>query len=284
MKNYRAQKEIILDEHSSNSIYSFWIQRERFTPFWHFHPEVELTLITKGKGVRIVGDSIQPFHETDLVLLGSNLPHNWISFDTVSECEAFVLQFSAKVLQSAGELTSIDEFVRTSTRGISFSNPDEQLLDKIRSFNDLPDALKYARLIEILFELKGEEPTEFLTSSSYRIPTYNYKSQQRYENVTDFVINNIHRKITLEEAAGVGNMSRESFSRWFKDASGTSFVHYLNRTRTEIACHLLIHSDDPINEVAYKVGFESLSQFHRCFKNYKNTSPLKFRKRALFRD
>lgn len=281
MKNYKAQKEIILDEKSSDSIHSFWMERDRFIPYWHFHPEIELTFIAKGKGVRIVGDSTEPFHEMDLVLLGSNLPHNWISFEDKDRCEAFVLQFSISIFKQSAELAQIKNFLDSANRGVSFLQPSNSILAKIYRYNNLPDPLKYALLIEMLYELQSDKNISLLTSETYRIPNYNAKSQLRYEKVTEYVINHIDRKITLLEIANVANMSRESFSRWFKQASGTSFISYLNKTKIEVACHLLIHTDDHINEVAYKVGFESQSQFHRCFKNFKAISPLKFRKQHV---
>src|SRR5438105_4782652 len=50
---------------------------KRFTAPWHFHPELELTHIVSSRGLRYVGDSIEPFAEGDLVLLGQNVPHFW---------------------------------------------------------------------------------------------------------------------------------------------------------------------------------------------------------------
>ena len=44
---------------------------------YHYHPEIELVLILKGKGKRIVGDHIDRFKKNDLVLVGKNLPHEW---------------------------------------------------------------------------------------------------------------------------------------------------------------------------------------------------------------
>ena len=44
---------------------------------YHFHPEIELTLILKSEGKRFVGNQVSDFQEGDLVLLGPNVPHCW---------------------------------------------------------------------------------------------------------------------------------------------------------------------------------------------------------------
>ena len=46
---------------------------------WHFHPELELTHIVRGSGRRYVGDSVEPFDDDDLCLVGSNTPHCWLT-------------------------------------------------------------------------------------------------------------------------------------------------------------------------------------------------------------
>ena len=45
----------------------------------HRHRQLELTWIEQGAGLRFVGDSVQPFESGDLVLLGPQLPHAWVS-------------------------------------------------------------------------------------------------------------------------------------------------------------------------------------------------------------
>src|SRR5215470_12119887 len=57
--------------------------REDIFPYlynhWHYHPELELTYIRRGTGLRLVGDSMENFADGDLILLGANLPHVWRS-------------------------------------------------------------------------------------------------------------------------------------------------------------------------------------------------------------
>ena len=61
---------------------SFAILDKRAPAFdgrFHFHPEIEITLIQSSSGRRLVGDSIESFAPGDLVLLGENLPHQYVS-------------------------------------------------------------------------------------------------------------------------------------------------------------------------------------------------------------
>ena len=70
---------------------------------WHFHPELELTLILESDGIRYVGDHTGRFKEGDLVLVGSGLPHLWQNEKTHIEdahkrSRAIVLQFPEELL------------------------------------------------------------------------------------------------------------------------------------------------------------------------------------------
>lgn len=48
-----------------------------FLNLWQHHQELELVLILQGKGIRFIGDSIEPFVPGDFILLGEDLPHKW---------------------------------------------------------------------------------------------------------------------------------------------------------------------------------------------------------------
>src|SRR4051812_16969709 len=111
---------------------SFAILDKRAAAFdgrFHFHPEIEITLIERSTGRRVVGDSIQPFAPGDLVLLGENLPHQYISDRTASKDDGFarakVIQFRSEFLGDAWlelpEFKRIAGMLKQSTRGLKFS-------------------------------------------------------------------------------------------------------------------------------------------------------------------
>jgi hypothetical protein len=64
---------------------------------WHFHPEYEIHLVTETSGRAFIGDYISTFRPGNLVMVGPNLPHNWISDVVRGETVArrgLVLQFT----------------------------------------------------------------------------------------------------------------------------------------------------------------------------------------------
>ena len=75
MINYSLE-DIIRPQHKSFHYQLFDLNTpNRNSPHWHYHPELELIYISKGKGKRGVGTSLSTYTEGDLILLGSNLQH-----------------------------------------------------------------------------------------------------------------------------------------------------------------------------------------------------------------
>jgi len=85
-------------------------------------------------------------------------------------------------------------------------------------------------------------------------------------------------RITLEEVSEVGGLSRYHFTRAFKRVMGISFSDYLNHLRVKKAEEALANPDLTISEVAFSVGFNSLRQFERAFKNTSGKTPLDYRR------
>jgi len=83
--------------------------------------------------------------------------------------------------------------------------------------------------------------------------------------------------LSLGKIAGLVNVSATYFSELFKKASGMNFVEYVARVRIEKAKNMLLNPRKRISEVAFEVGFQSLSQFNRAFKRFEGQAPSEFR-------
>jgi AraC-like DNA-binding protein len=84
-------------------------------------------------------------------------------------------------------------------------------------------------------------------------------------------------EISLTKLAKAVNISPTHLSEKFKQVTGVNFVDYVARTRFDKARKLLADGDIRISEIAFEVGFQSLSQFNRVFKRLCGKSPTAYR-------
>ncbi|AXG70765.1 HTH-type transcriptional activator Btr [Kordia sp. SMS9] len=271
--------EVIPLEDSQKSFRFFKLETPAFTPFWHYHPEMELTLITKGSGTRFVGDAIQPFAAMDLVLIGENLPHHWVSVEETHDIlqEAYVFQFDKQLFASFPECNTFISFFEHAKDGFHFYQPKTALINMIVSLENKSPIQQLSGLIEILNTLLQDEHKKTLASKHYLNRFYSTTSQSKIAKTTNYILENIDQKLTVKQMAALTHMVPQSFCRWFKKHSGHSFVTFLNKTRIERACHLLKSTSLPVQNIAFHCGFDSLSHFNRTFKKMKMMSPSQFR-------
>ena len=89
---------------------------------------------------------------------------------------------------------------------------------------------------------------------------------------------NIRMKIfRSQKSLNPFNISPNHLSEKFKQVTGINFVDYIARIRFEKACVLLQDPNLRISEIAFAVGFQSLSQFNRVFKKLTGESPSQLR-------
>ena len=73
-------------------------KRKRALAFWHFHPEVELVYVNKGNGKCHIGNHLSYFNNSQLILIGSNLPHNGFTDRLTSKGKETLIQFKTDFL------------------------------------------------------------------------------------------------------------------------------------------------------------------------------------------
>ncbi|MFU0828924.1 MAG: hypothetical protein ACFWTJ_15580 [Lachnoclostridium sp.] len=92
----------------------------------------------------------------------------------------------------------------------------------------------------------------------------------------EYMKNNIHLPLTLEDIARSANLSKYYFSRLFTSLQGMTPWEYLSKLRMEKAVYLLQTHSYQINEIAEMVGYSSVNYFDKAFRKAFNTSPGKF--------
>lgn len=93
----------------------------------------------------------------------------------------------------------------------------------------------------------------------------------------EFITDRIDEKISLDQISREVNVSSFYFCKLFKQSTGMTFTEFTNRHRVELAKNEIQHTDKAITEIAYAVGFQSLSQFNRSFCKFTGGSPRAYR-------
>jgi AraC-like DNA-binding protein len=92
-----------------------------------------------------------------------------------------------------------------------------------------------------------------------------------------FIAEHQTEELSLEQVATAVHTSKFYFCKMFKKATGINFTDYLSRVRTERAKNLLLNPNLRVSEIAYEVGFQSLTHFNRVFKRILGRSPTHYR-------
>ena len=89
---------------------------------------------------------------------------------------------------------------------------------------------------------------------------------------------NLEKEINVNELAKLFEMSERTFSRRFKNATGSTPLKYLQKLRMETAKELIKSSNLSINEVMYRVGYQDPSHFSSLFKTHHGTTAGQYKK------
>lgn len=256
-------------------------------PF-HFHPQMELTWIVKGSGMRYVGRSVQEFKEGDLVLLGSNLPHCWINQKTEDMVAAHVIQFKEDFLGTdffnLPEMESIKTLMEQSKSGFVISKPTSATIqEKIQQLSTSPPVKRIYCLLEILEVLASSVDLTLLDESMVKL-NQDLPHIERFNKVISYLIQNYKQDIHLEQMAELVHMTPSSFCRFFKGVMKKTLIEVVMEFRIKHACYLLATTDLNINQVAMESGFGDLPYFNRRFKKMMGCNPSTYKRLSTSSD
>ncbi|WP_111706203.1 AraC family transcriptional regulator [Lutibacter citreus] len=253
---------------------------------WHYHSQYELLYISKSTGIRFVGDSVSQFSPGDLVLVGPYLPHLWrndanyyTGDDSVS-VKTIVTKFNKNFIGEGTfdnpEFSEINKMLEESKYGICFGNDTSKSLhDEIMELSNLNPALQSIKLLDILNRLSTTDDKTVLSSSDMR--QYTSENSDRIDVVLKYISDNYASYIGLNDVAEIACMTTNSFCRFFKKMTNKSFTQFLNEVRIRNATRLLIQGSLPVSEVCYIVGYNSITNFNKQFKQIMNCTPKGYR-------
>lgn len=255
---------------------------------WHYHPEIELTLIEQGSGTRLVGDHVESYGVGDLVLVGSNLPHHWAVVeprDTLYTIHrATVVQFAADLFGDTflalPEMETVADLLERAKRGIRIIGKPRRNVARMMATMRLQSAAdRIVSLLQCLLYVASIDQTLFLASDTYS-QVWRTKAESRLNDILTYIhVNLADPDLSQNELATLAGMTPSAFSRFFRKATQRTVIRYINEQRIGFACRKLLESESPILDICLDVGYDTVSYFNRRFRQLKGMTPREFRER-----
>jgi len=272
--------------HAEESLRCMHLELPAFRGGLHRHGHFELTWIERGQGLRWVGDSVEPFFDGDLVLVGSETPHLWASRGVQSPqgCAATVLQFPPDWLLRSGlpELKAVAPLLVQAAAGVEVLGGTRAEVQSL--LGRLPGATAQRRVavfIEVLGCLLGGAAELRALSAPLPAPhtgaVRTGPSPQRADRVLSWIEAHLADALSVENAAAVAHVSPAAFGRFFRREVGKSFTAYVNDARCGWAALRLMQGREPIAQIAQACGFPTLSNFGEQFRRRYGMAPRDFR-------
>ena len=142
---------------------------------WNVHPEYEIHLVRNASGVALVGDHVERFEPGHLTIVGSHLPHDWVTSVRPGERirgRDIVLQFDADRLRGASaslpECAGLDGFLRLALRGLAFHGETRRLgAEWLEAMGELRGLERLALFLRLLATMASRAEYRVLSSPGF---------------------------------------------------------------------------------------------------------------------
>ena len=270
---------------------------EEYCNIMHRHDFIELVCVISGYGVHRVADMEYGTSKGDIFIINYDVPHGFFCSENSAEplivynC-VFLPQFLDVSLFSAShfeEITSSFLF-KTLVPDSFLSHPDMKLsganlFEVSELFGKMYGEYKQmekgytdiirAYLIELLIKLFRYAPEN--------TKRYNHgKNAELIQRAIEYMNLNYPSDVSLSTLAMQSLLSRNYFSKLFKEVTGTNVSDYIQYLRTEKACELLKSTDRKIIDIAEQVGFSDIKFFYEVFRKITGKTPGEYRKTGGF--
>lgn len=250
---------------------------------YHFHPELELTWIRESSGRRYVGDNVSDYGPGDLVLVGANVPHCWLSGKESETLKAraivvqFLPNFAGAPFLELTEASKIKHLIKKASSGLIIKgNTKAKVIAQMVQCAESDGFSRLLRLLEMLDLIANSKETEPIAPYSAGM-TASPAETERFHRVYSHLIGHYQQEISLKAVADIANLTPTAFCRYLKKVTRKTLVEIVTEFRINHACQLLRNSKKSVNEICFESGFGNISYFNKTFKTTTKFSPLQYR-------
>lgn len=251
----------------------------------HWHNELEFLLMLEGSMIVGINSEFRLLKKDDVIICPSGSIHSYHSNKSDSLC--LIVVFKPELLENTGRYISevnyktyfIDEKTRESTRMspellAKVKNCFVNILEEMNRKEYCYEVLTIGYLLELIGILNRILPYEVANGTP---KSASKRSSALIQKAIKYISNNYTDNIRLADVSEHLGVSTYYFSRIFNGLTGLTFKEYINKLRVEKAYNLIKHTQDPIINIAFECGFNSLRTFNRVFKELLGITPSSLR-------
>lgn len=285
----REQKEI--KRHGSYE-FPVLVSYERLSSFdtgefpWHWHPEIELTLVMEGEIIYQANDSLYHLKAGEGLFCNTNVLHSGhgngsadCSYLSVTFHPRLLYGYSSSVMQTKYMNHILKSPSLASIHLVSEKDWQRRILEgieKIRLLNREHPASEELKIQIALLQI-WQELYEHVEISETGFAE-NGRDTERIRRIMEYIQAHYAEKITLEELAEQIHLCRSESCRLFKRYMKESMFDYLLDYRIERSLELLRRPELDVTQIAGQTGFTSPGYFSKIFKRKMGFTPLEYRK------
>ena len=288
-----SQKEV--KEHGAYG-FPFLVSFEKLSTYesgsflWHWHKEIELTLITSGEMIYQVNNRSFHLKKGQALFGNSGTLHTGSMCESKSDCEYTSITFAPQLLYGTENSIIYTKYMKAlltdlTCPAICFDLSEEwhkEIIASLCTIISLDQKKEAGFEFEILMELLSFWKCLSLHYNTLETRTDTEQEHfDRIRNIILYIEKNYDSDLTLDDISEYVHISRSACSRLFKKHMGLSLFEYINQYRIEKSMEYLKSGSYAVTDVARLVGFNDSNYYSKVFHKYKGCSPREYLKTLM---
>lgn len=275
--------------HHGNSFFPIAIYKDdlqRNCVPWHWHEELEILVVTKGKLKIKSGINTFIINKDDGIFINSEILHS-VYNDKNKSGEFISIVFHPRLVGGSSDSIYFSKYLAPIIKDQSLNhillntknNWQKEIIDYVleseRLYQLKNNGYEFKirnNISNVIFNIFENRPTTKVIFSQKGI-----RDSKRSKIMLNYISTHYIENISVKEIAKSSNISESEALRCFKNTIGTTPMQYVINYRLQRASELLIYSSLKIIEISFKCGFGESSYFSKRFKEKYNVTPEKFR-------
>lgn len=288
IKTNQFQKEI--KEHG-NYNFPLLVSKERLSQYesgsflWHWHPEIELTLITKGTMIYQINNNSFSLTEGQALFGNSSTLHTGYMIN-LQDCEYYSITFDPKLIYGYDNSIVFIKYVKPIIQNFSLpafhfdlsEDWHDNIIKIIQEIIEIESEHSATYELDILSKLNEYWKLLFLNTDNIPLATtHDRNAYNRIRNIISYIEEHYDSELTLENISNSIHVCRSECSKLFKRFMNISLFEFITQYRIEKSTEYLLNTNYSIIEIAALTGFNDSNYFSKVFRKQKGCSPTQYR-------